>query len=86
MLLLMTPYHPFTCLALPVQTQVKSVYVSGLPDTTTEDKLREVFGTYGEVRSRALQPATPLPCLPPNLVWWYRCNAVNPYCAPCARL
>jgi RNA recognition motif-containing protein len=30
--------------------QVRAVYVGGLPDTVTEDKLRDMFKAYGEVR------------------------------------
>jgi RNA recognition motif-containing protein len=30
--------------------QVKAIYVGNLPETVTEEKLRDVFKAYGEVR------------------------------------
>jgi RNA recognition motif-containing protein len=35
---------------LSLMQQVRAVYVGNLPETITEEKLKEVFATYGEVQ------------------------------------
>jgi RNA recognition motif-containing protein len=37
--------------------QVKAIYVGNLPETVTEEKLRDLFKAYGEVGNRVHETA-----------------------------